>query len=349
MNQNRNLFFKDLEVDNEFNSKGFVVHGNISIETIKLLTEAFNLLQIPDSYGFGFNVGLNTELFEKRKKMQDKITELVSSEILTLLNNKEIFTATFMNKVPEKKHLLPAHQDWTFTNENKHDSVMCWIPLIDVEMENGCMCFVPYSNHLFNYIRPFPFPFNDNPVYQNANKLLGYMKPQTMKAGQMVFINHKTAHASFPNHSGKNRLAVGLSIAPKNEDLHVYCLNPENQGKTILKYKVDQYFLVNHPHPEIATQYRNNLPYKFLYSVDDEIPYQLPSLNWELISKFFNDKGLIFNDDFYSLSFDFPANANTNSKIEKLEDNQQTFNHPIQLKNWSKSIYSFFSKSKTKK
>lgn len=340
METSRINFFNDITRDELFNQQGYLVEGCISPQSIKKLSEAFENLNIPDSYGFGFNVGLNTDEKEKRKLMQDEITAIVEQEIIAILNNKYVFTATFMNKVSEKKHLLPAHQDWTFTNENKHDSVMCWIPLTDVDMNNGCMCFVPYSNQLFNYIRPFPFPFNDNPVYQNANKLLGYMKAEPMKAGQMVFINHKTAHASFPNNSGKNRLAIGLSIAPKKEDLHVYCLNPENQGKTILKYMVDKYFLVNHHHPEIAKQYRTNLHYDFLYKVADETPYHLPILSWEQISTYFNDKGLIYNDELYALSVDFPANANTYNNNEKQESQSQ---QTIEKKSWAKSILKFFN------
>ena len=295
MNINRNLFFKDLDVDNEFNSKGFVVHGNISNETIKLLIDAFNLLEIPDSYGFGYNVGLNTELFEKRKAMQDKITEIISSEILPLLNNKKVFTATFMNKVANSKIFLPAHQDWTYTDEDQYDSVMCWIPLVDVTMQNGAMCFVPFSHQLFDYTRSFPFPMAQTPVDKNCNELLGYMEIVNMKAGEMVFINHKTVHASFPNSNYKDRLAVGLSIAPQNEDLFVYCLNPITQGKTKLKYLVDEYFLVNYRHPMIENKFKNSVPYDFKYPIIEETAQVLPNISWKECIDFFEEKGLSYN------------------------------------------------------
>ncbi len=295
MNVERKIFFKDVEVDNEFNSKGFVVHGNISDKTIKTLTDAFKELEIPDSYGFGYNVGLNTELFEKRKAMQDNIKEIISAEILPLLNNKELFTATFMNKVANSKIFLPAHQDWTYTNEDEFDSVMCWIPLVDVTMKNGAMCFVPSSNKLFNYTRSFPFPLAQTPVDKNCGNLIGYMKTINMKAGEMVFINHKTVHASFPNSTDTDRLAVGLSIAPKNEDLFVYCLNPVTQGKTKLKYLVDEYFLVNYRHYYIENKFNNSMPYDFKYPIIEETKQILPDISWEDCVEFFENNGLKFN------------------------------------------------------
>lgn len=305
MTKSRVNFFNDLERDAQFDQQGYLIEGAISPESIKKLTDVFTKLNIPDSYGFGFNVGLNTDEHVKRKAMQDEITAIIETEVTSILNDKFVFTATFMNKIPEKKHLLPPHQDWTYTNEDVHDSVMCWIPLIDVDMDNGCMCFVPHSNQLFNYTRPFPFPFPKNPVYQHANKLIGYMRPEPMKAGQMVFINHKTAHASFPNWSADNRLAIGLSIAPKSEDLHVYCLNPENKGETIFKYMVDRYFLVNHNHPSIAMQYRSSQKYDFVYEVEEEATYTLPEISWEQVADFLEKRGVVYDEELYQLSVDF--------------------------------------------
>ncbi|MFN3446287.1 MAG: phytanoyl-CoA dioxygenase family protein [Bacteroidia bacterium] len=291
----RQPFFIDENKDKEFNELGYLVAGAISENSITKLIDIFTSLNIPDSYGFGFNVGLNTNEHHIRKTMQDAIKEILEPEVTKLLNNKYVFTATFMNKTPQGTHLLPAHQDWTFTDETKHDSVMCWIPLVDVDMKNGCMCFVPYSNQLFNYTRPFPFPFHKNPVKQNETKLLGFMRPEPMKMGQMVFINHKTAHASFPNSSTFDRLAVGLSIAPKDELLHVYCLNPKNTGETMFKYDVDTYFLVNYPHKTISQLYFSETDYAFSYKILLEQKYELPKLSWEQIFTFFTQKGLTYN------------------------------------------------------
>jgi|GEM_PF-1902636 hypothetical protein len=292
----REKFFKDTERDDEFNDKGYLIEGSISNETIQELINVFNQLDIPDSYGFGFNVGLNTNEKDKRMLMQEQITAILEPEITSILNNKYVFTATFMNKLPENKHLLPAHQDWTFTNETKHDSVMCWIPLTDVTMSNGCMCFVPYSNQLFNYIRPFPFPYEKNPVHIYEKNLLGFMKPEPMSAGKMVFINHKTAHASYPNSTNTNRLAVGLSIAPKDEPLHVYCLNPINNGKSMFKYAVDHYFLVNHYHPELSKKYYSGVDYEIAYPCIGEYDYVLPEMSWDDIYTYFSNKGLKYKN-----------------------------------------------------
>lgn len=295
MTTSRQPFFLDEHNDKEFNELGYLVAGAISEDSKLKLIELFTQLNIPDSYGFGFNVGLNTNEHHIRKTMQDSIKEILEPEVTKLLNNKYVFTATFMNKTPQGTHLLPAHQDWTFTDETKHDSVMCWIPLVDVDMENGCMCFVPYSNQLFNYTRPLPFPFYKNPVKQNETQLLGFMNAVPMKNGQMVFINHKTAHASFPNKSAFDRLAVGLSIAPKEEPLHVYCLNPKNTGETMFKYSVDTYFLVNYPHKSISTLYFSGTDYAFDYETLLEAKYELPELSWEQIYTYFTGKGLTYN------------------------------------------------------
>ncbi len=323
MTLSRANFFNEEAKDEQFNQLGYLIDAQISTAGIKKLIALYDKLNIPDSYGFGFNVGLNTNEKEKRRIMQDEITAIIEDEVIGNLNNKYVFTATFMNKVPEGTHLLPPHQDWTFTDERINDSVMCWIPLTDVDEKNGCMTFVPYSNQIFNYIRPFPFPFELNPVHIYSDKLLGLMKPEPMKAGEMVFINHKTAHASFPNSSANNRLAIGLSIAPKNAALHVYCLNPENKGKTILKYAVDKYFLVNHNHPSIDMQYRNNLKYDFLYQVIDEIDYDLPKMSWEQIADYFKSKGLTYNETLFDQQPNNSDKATNNETPTSNEKNKK--------------------------
>lgn len=316
----REPFFINQETDMLFDEQGYVIDGFISTEMVEKLKELFERINIPDSYGFGFNVGLNTAEKSMRRIMQDEITALLEKEITSRLSNKYIFTATFMNKHPENKHLLPPHQDWTYTDENRHDSVMCWIPLVDVDMHNGCMCFVPYSNKLFNYIRPFPFPFRNNPVYRFENELIGFMKQVPMKAGQMAFINHKTAHASFPNYSNKNRLAVGLSIAPKDQPLHVYCLNPVNKGETMFKYLVDRYFLVNHHHPEIAKAYSNGEEYQINYVCEEEQIYKLSDYSWDEIYDYFTKCGLHYNHE--------------NLAKAGLLNNQQSNTQKVKIKDW---------------
>ncbi len=315
MNAVREPFFIDKDKDKKFENQGYLIDGKISNDGIIQLIDLFNTLSIPDSYGFGFNVGLNTNDHSIRKAMQDGIKEIIESEVTQALNYKCVFTATFMNKLPQSSHLLPAHQDWTFTEEEKFDSVMCWIPLIDVDLTNGCMSFVPYSNQLFNYTRAFPFPFNKNPVEQNEKKLLGFMKAEPMQAGQMVFLNHKTAHGSFPNTTNENRLAIGLSIAPKNEPLHIYCLNPKNAGQSIIKYKVDSYFLVDNPHPEIAEAYFNGKYYNFTYEKILEKDYNLPKLSWEYIYNYLTNKGLVYRNTYLNPS-------DNNLKREKVNTQQ---------------------------
>ena len=182
----RRQLLKDKELDNQLDMNGFVKFGKIDEKIIEELKAVYKALVIPDSYGFGFNVGLNTEGIEIRKKMQELITKIIEKPLLDFFINRKMFTATFMNKVSGKNFLLPPHQDWTYTDEKNDDSVMCWIPLIDVTSENGAMCFMPHSHKLFSYDRGFPLSYMPSPVNKLNYALLPYMRVIEATAGEII-------------------------------------------------------------------------------------------------------------------------------------------------------------------
>ena len=82
---------------------------------------------------------------------------------------------------------------------------MCWIPLCDVDIENGAIGFIPKSHKLYNYKRAFPFPASYTPIVSNELELMNYLEILDMKAGEMVFFNNLTVHGSFANYGNTVR------------------------------------------------------------------------------------------------------------------------------------------------
>jgi hypothetical protein len=294
----RKQLIQNKNADRTLAEEGIVKCGRISTSTIHLLSDLYNKLRIPDSYGFGFNVGLNTEEKHLRQQMQNEITSLIEKELLAHFINRKVFTATFMNKVPSKQFLLPPHQDWTYTKESINDSVMCWIPLTDIQAENGALCYLPHSHKLFSYDRAFPLSYMPSAVNKLNYKLMPYMKPIFAMAGEIIIINHKTVHASLPNLTDQERVAVGLSIAPESEPFIIKALNPLTNGKTAQTFKVDRNFLVNYRHVDLTERYDAQKSYEFEYELIEEEPLKLPEISLRKVEKFACKKGIEKDESF---------------------------------------------------
>lgn len=294
----RKQLIQDKSADRALAEEGIVRFGQISTSTIQQLCDLYNKLKIPDSYGFGFNVGLNTEEKHLRQQMQNEITNLIEKELLTHFINRKVFTATFMNKVASQQFLLPPHQDWTYTKETVNDSVMCWIPLTDINAKNGALCYLPQSHKLFNYDRAFPLSYMPSAVNKLNYKLMPYMKPIFANAGEIIVINHKTVHASLPNLTDQERIAVGLSIAPKSEPFIIKALNPLTNGKTIQTFEVDQNFLVNYRHVDLTKRYDAQKSYDFEYKFIEEETLKLPEISLRKVEKFAKKRGIEKDESF---------------------------------------------------
>lgn len=292
---------KDQQANNDFFEKGYVVHGQMEEAVLKEVIELNRRLSIPDYFGCGFNVGMNSDIKTLRKAMQDEIKQLLTPYTDQLLDNFEPYTASFLNKLPRKDCFVIAHQDFTYTDETKYPSFMCFIPLVDTTIKNAALGFIPGSHLYYDYIRAFPFPGVPTPVTENSTALMPYFDIIEMKAGQMVFFSHNTIHGSFSNYANQPRPAVGMSFIKRGTSPYLFLHNPANNGKTILQHEVDTYSLVNYNNPTIKQMYESgniDLP----YAVINEFEYIGPErTDWESIKEKLDANGIRPNKSYLKL------------------------------------------------
>jgi len=296
----KTLVIKDTNANDAFFENGFAKHGQISGDVLKEIIELNNKLSIPDFFGCGFNVGMNTDKKNLRKMMQDELSKLITPFTDQLLNDFRPYTASFLNKLPRNDCFVIAHQDFSYTNEDEYPSFMCFIPLVDTTIDNAALGFIPKSHLFYDDIRAFPFPGVPTAITENSNDLMAYFNIISMKAGEMVFFNHNTIHGSFSNYSNYNRPAVGLSFLKNGIKPFLFLHNPVTNGKTILKYEVDNYSLVEYNNPAIKNMYESGdltLPYE----VTDELAYQPVATNWNSIQQKLHANNLQPNTDYLKL------------------------------------------------
>ena len=272
------LFSNEIH-QSDFEKDGYILQPALNENDIKELKDFLYSSGIKKETDYGFYVGMDHENKELVSKMMDKISAIALPKVQHLLKNYQLITASFVIKDPNPVGVVPPHQDWTFVeDEIQHCSVTCWIPLQDVNMQNGCIGVIKGSNKFFNSVRPSPSPQVPSPLAKHLFGIFPYMQLLEMKAGEALFFDNRTFHSSPPNITNVTRLAIGLSFTQKDAQLRHYYLKPSTKN-TLLKYKIDPSFFMKYDNGTLAKMYDNNETITD-YECIDEVHF-----NWEDLSK----------------------------------------------------------------
>jgi len=271
--------FKDPEHQSAFERDGFLKLPALADREIQELTEYLASSGIRGKTKHGFYVGMDHRDKELVSRMIERIRAVAIPTVSPYLNNFKSITASYVIKDSNPVSVVPPHQDWTFVeNEELHCSVTCWIPLVDVNKENGCLGLIKGSHRLFGSPRPSPAPQSPSPLNKHMFTLFSYMKLISMKAGEAIFFDNRTIHASPPNISQEDRLAIGLGFTQEDAAIRHYFLKPGSKD-TLLKYSVDEAFYERYDN-SILSAMHNRGEHITDYTLLEEQHYQ-----WEDLSK----------------------------------------------------------------
>lgn len=284
--------FNNTAIDSEFKSNGYVKFGSIDTEAIDKLLSLENSLKIPDYVGCDFNVGMNSDIYHARKTMQENLAKILMPYFETILDDYDFFSASFVNKNPTERFLICAHQDFTYSEEPEIPSFMCWVPLVDTNIENGSIGFIPKSHLFYDYKRAFPFPLSYSPIVKNEIELMKYLDIQEMKAGEMVFFFNKTVHGSFANYTQNIRYAINISFIKKNSEPVLYIRNPQKEEHSIIKFKADKNFLIQYNNPALLEMQKNKKLDIENYEIIGEEPFGNYDTSLESVEKKISEYGI---------------------------------------------------------
>lgn len=286
--------FKDKAQQEAFEKNGFLKVPMLDQNEIEQLKNLHNNLGLVDEKGYGFHVGMDNPDKTIVLNMVQTIKAIALPKVEEILFETQMFTASFVIKEPNPTGVVPPHQDWSFVdNEEEFCSVTCWIPLQDVNIDNGCIGVIKGSNHFFENHRPSPSPQVDTPLKEHMFTIFPFLSLLEMKAGEALFFNNKTIHASPPNTTDEARLAIGLGFTQKEASISHYALKPGTTD-TLLKYKIDADFFLKYDNAQLSKMFDEG---KLIegYEVVEELPYVIDKLNAEDFTKLMQESGNIYN------------------------------------------------------
>ena len=175
----------------------------------------------------------------ERRRVHDLICQHLVPAITPHLQNYRVVLASIVGRSPGSGQSdLPLHQDWSFVDETRAQSMSIWIPLQPVTPANGCMQVVAGSHRHNQPLRHIGSGFRYNSIEADLRK--NYLTDVNLEAGEALFFDHRLIHGSNSNHSDKPRLALGAVLLPRNEPLH---MGITSAGKTEFANKADDFLL----------------------------------------------------------------------------------------------------------
>lgn len=156
------------------------------------------------------------------------------------IGDASLFYANFLSKIKGEYSECVMHNDWSIVDESIIHPFHLWIPLVDVNINNGTLAFVKGSHKLTNVYRGLHTKhYYDSfyPKLRNTNAT--YME---VKAGTGVFYHPGLIHFSPPNITDERRTAILLSFYPNNSIPIIYYRNKWNWNGKIDVYELTKLF-----------------------------------------------------------------------------------------------------------
>ena len=138
----------------------------------------------------------------------------------------ELFSNPVYNvrpKVPKvAAGAVPWHQDKSYwPDANANPVITVWIPLVDSNLENGCLHLIP-GTHQKRVVAHGQEGYSGTSYLALPDEYIEKRKREIialpMSAGSAVLFNDRLIHSSTPNHSNGVRWSVDLRYQPTDQD-----------------------------------------------------------------------------------------------------------------------------------
>ena len=289
--------FKNKEHQLKFEKDGYLILPILNENEVANLTNYYHSLNLKNEKEYGFHVSMDRLNKDVCSEIQATIWDKILPKMDNYIENYKSFVANYIVKESYSLGFVPAHQDWSFVDKEDEGycSITCWTALVDTTIDNGCMGVIKGSNNFLQNHRPSPSPQTPVPLSEHKFSIFPYLNPLAMKAGETLFFDSRTFHASPPNINSDIRLVASIGITQKDADLIHYYLKPDGNKNTLLKYKVDEDFFLKYYNARLSNMY-NKGEIITDYEVVEEINYTFEKITSEAMINMIKQTGSEYNE-----------------------------------------------------
>ena len=218
---NNHQILRDKQLNELLLHEGYVTMPLLNTDEVASLRDLFwQNHNIDEVQGFYVSSHLkdNASIHSISKSIQSIFKRSLSEHI----QDGMTLGGTFICKSPNQTEPLQPHQDWSIVDESRFRSFTIWVPLEDVNDENGCMYVLPRSHDYVRGYRHLTIPSVFGQIYDTVWK---HMKAIHLKAGEAIIFDHALGHASKPNTTDHVRIAATHSLISRNPEMRFYWNN----------------------------------------------------------------------------------------------------------------------------
>jgi len=232
--------FKNPDIENPLNENGFVhVPGFLSSEEV---TEHYSLYKSLHAEK-RFEKSMWNSLYDlpegRGMQASERVRRFLTEKFSDKLTDYKIPVVSFMVKNPTTDSNCDLHRDYTAFDETRFEYRNGWIPLVDINGENGALYVVPKSNHVFDY--PLPM-FTEWPYKPMIPELMKHIQIVYAKAGDLVVYKDKTLHGSFQNHTSLPRPVMHFGLLHTDASTCYYRRNLTGNRVDVFSVKPEFFF-----------------------------------------------------------------------------------------------------------
>jgi hypothetical protein len=202
----------------EIGTKGYTVQPFLDVSEAEALQRLY-LATVPES-STPMSFSLFSSPLEARKAILAGFRKILAKKAADIAPGFKIVAAIFVTKKAGKASgRLGLHQDVSLVDHNKHPNINVWVPLCDVDLNNGCLLVADGTQQL-NLLCSIPPP--TEPLVPFERDLAPpYVIGVPMKAGEGFIFDSRLLHASEGNYSDHDRVAALFSLIPESEPVRL--------------------------------------------------------------------------------------------------------------------------------
>jgi hypothetical protein len=231
--------FKNPEHQAQFERDGYIILPFYTEQEIAELTELYNNIHPKKTEGFFPSTFSQDKNY--RTVADVEIRRICERSIEEYCQDIKVICGSFIVKTPVPESAMCVHQDMTLVDESIYTGINIWVPLIDLNDENGTLEVLPGSHRIFPTYRGSSI----QGIYDSCNdEVRKYLVKVYPKAGEAIFFDQSIIHFSAANNSGKVRVVTNTYFTHKDATFRTCYWKPE-YGKKVELFEQDDTFMTD--------------------------------------------------------------------------------------------------------
>lgn len=234
---------KDSEKEIKLSEFGYIsIPAFLNQEDLDALTVLFKKYQAVNNISEGFFHSVQHLESGSAKEFSLLAADIIRPRVDEYFEDAYVPIVTFLDKLPNKASHLGAHRDGSVLDETKYRYRNLWMPLVDINQDNGALFVLPKSHRYFTNTTPVGAHWPYEKYWDIINKHVITVYPQK---GDLVIYDQDMIHGSWQNRSSQSRPVVMTGLLHKDYELLYYKVESEQEETIIIAYKVEPDFYLN--------------------------------------------------------------------------------------------------------